>query len=643
MSGFFGVFSPGGNVDRFAFDQMKSAIHREGYDELHTYFDDQIAMGHLMLRVTPESVYDKQPLKSSCGRYLLVGHFRLDYRDELGDKLGLTQKELDITPDSILAMLAYQKWKDKCVHHIEGDWAFVLWDRIQNSVISFKDKYGTSALFYAFHESQFYFSSSINVFSHFRPFALNIDLHQLYRMSFYGLDFEQNKSLLKGVLRLSPCSLLSITCNLENSNIKYFDFPQSAPIRFKDELDFIINFRSNYSNAIKSKIRGVGGIGIFQSSGLDSNSILYFVSKELEYRGQSVNTYTACNAYLDQIETKYHDYISDDLMLKRSLTRYKNVNANFLSFKNLEFQKEFQDSLQDLNYPIVSKSKFWLKGLLQLASRDGVAMMFTGQLGNFTITWNKPNAILSDLLRFRIHSSIKQLRQIAITKKINLLRVFWNHICVPIKLFFQHKVSILLGFKAKLLDKDSIFLVPIEHGINWSSEFKKAKSILNLPSILHSDKMRKELIEINAEVTGSRWFLAGFDNSVVVNDPTIDMRLLSFLINVPSKYYYFNGKQKYLFRKIFDGRISAEILNNDFTIQQSFDLGQRILSDPFFKNYLDRLDENHTSVININALKQNYLEIKSEKTGLRKYITTMKFLKNFSIVYIYNAYVKIQR
>jgi hypothetical protein len=121
------------------------------------------------------------------------------------------------------------------------------------------------------------------------------------------------------------------------------------------------------------------------------------------------------------------------------------------------------------------------------------------------------------------------------------------------------------------------------------------------------------------------------------------MRLLSFLINVPSKYYYYNGQQKYLFRKIFDGRVSAEILNNDFTIQQSFDLGQRILSEPFFKNYLDRLDENQTSVININALKQNYLEIKSEKTGLRKYVTAMKFLKNFSIVYIYNAYVKIQR
>jgi asparagine synthase (glutamine-hydrolysing) len=155
MSGFFGVFSPGGNVDRLAIDQMQTAIQRDGYDELETHIDDHIAMGHLMLRVTPESAYDKQPLKSNCGRYILVGHFRLDYRDELGDKLGFTQKELDLTPDSLLVMNSYQKWGDKCVHHLEGDWTFVLYDRVQNIMTCFKDKYGTSAFFYAIYGERF--------------------------------------------------------------------------------------------------------------------------------------------------------------------------------------------------------------------------------------------------------------------------------------------------------------------------------------------------------------------------------------------------------------------------------------------------------------------------------------------------------
>jgi asparagine synthase (glutamine-hydrolysing) len=643
MSGFFGVFSPGGNLDQVAFDQMKSAVHRYGYDELETYIDDQIAMGHLMLRATPESMYDKQPLKSDCGRYTLVGHFRLDYRDELGDKLGMAQKELELTPDSMLVMKSYQKWENNCVHHIEGDWAFVLYDSIKNTIICCKDKYGTSAFFYTFHDSQFYFSSSIHVFSYLKPFALNLDLHQLYRMSFNGLDFEKNKTLLKDVLRLSPCSRLSVSCDLSCINFTYFDFPKSSPIRFKDELDYILNFRSLYSNTIRSKMRGIDRVGVFQSSGLDSNSILYFVSKELEYLGKSVNTYTSCNAYMDRIESKYHSYISDDLLLKESLKAYKNVNAKFLSFKESDFKNEFKDSLEDFNYPIVSKSKFWLKGILQHAKSDGVVLMFTGQLGNFTITWNNPNAILSDLIGFRISSAIKQLREIAKKSKRNLMRITWAHIGVPIKSFLKHRINILLCRKEKELTKSSIFLVPITNKINWKCEFKAENSILSIPSILDSVKMRKELIKINAEVTGTRWFLAGFERSIVVTDPTIDIRLLDFLINLPSKYYYFNGKQKYLFRKVFDGRMYAPILNNDFTIQQSFDLGHRILSDSFFNNYLDQIENDENEIIDIKSLKQDYLDISSAKTDFKKYISAMKFLKNFSIVYIYNTYGTIQR
>jgi asparagine synthase (glutamine-hydrolysing) len=100
MSGFFGIFRPqGGPVDLKAFEQMKTAMHREGFDGMETHVEDKIAMGHLMLRVSPESKYDRQPLKSSCGNYLLVGHFRLDYRDELSDKLVFSW--LSSTPDYI--------------------------------------------------------------------------------------------------------------------------------------------------------------------------------------------------------------------------------------------------------------------------------------------------------------------------------------------------------------------------------------------------------------------------------------------------------------------------------------------------------------------------------------------------------------
>ena len=78
------------------------------------------------------------------------GHFRLDYRDELGDKLGLTQAEIEVTPDSQLAMLAYQRWKEKCVHHLEGDWAFVVFNIHLNQLFLARDSTGISSLFFLY-------------------------------------------------------------------------------------------------------------------------------------------------------------------------------------------------------------------------------------------------------------------------------------------------------------------------------------------------------------------------------------------------------------------------------------------------------------------------------------------------------------
>ncbi len=43
MSGFFGIFRPqGGPVDLEAFEQMKTAMHRDGFDGMETHVEEKI-------------------------------------------------------------------------------------------------------------------------------------------------------------------------------------------------------------------------------------------------------------------------------------------------------------------------------------------------------------------------------------------------------------------------------------------------------------------------------------------------------------------------------------------------------------------------------------------------------------------------
>ena len=198
----------GDDDQTFSFGTNAKVIHRNVGSfakawGLETHVEEKIAMGHLMLRVSPEAKYDQQPVRSECGRYLLVGHFRLDYRDELGDKLGIIQSELELTPDSILVMLAYQKWKDQCVHHIEGDWAFALFDRASNSLMLAKDRTGYSALFYTVYQGAIYFSSDVNVIGAIEAIPFEVDMVQFYRISLPSILVERGKTLLKEVYHLN--------------------------------------------------------------------------------------------------------------------------------------------------------------------------------------------------------------------------------------------------------------------------------------------------------------------------------------------------------------------------------------------------------------------------------------------------------
>ena len=642
MSGFFGVFSPGGNLDHLAFGQMKSAIHRDGYDELDTYVDDHVALGHLMLRVTPESKNDKQPLKSDCGRYVLVGHFRLDYRDELGDKLGLTQKQLDNTPDSLLVMKAYQKWDRECVHHLEGDWAFVIYDYIVNELSCFKDRFGVSNLFYCKRNGDYVFSSVPHVFQNLSGAQFDIDLHQLYRISFNEIGLEENKTLFNDVFYLPPNTYQIVSSSGHVNRFIYASVMPSNTVRYKYESDYILQFHSVFAGAIKSRISKLDRVGIFQSSGLDSNAILYFTAREMEYKNKDVNTYTSCNAYSDRISKKYHERISDDFLFRQSLNGYKNVVPFFLDFRNASFKKEFENSLEDYDNPLVTKSKFWLRGIMEKAKGDNMQMMFTGQLGNFTITWNAPNIMLTHLLKFRFTCFVREFILLKNRSRLSFLKVFQIFIMSPIYNYLKQLFLIYSGRKKYNLKQGSIFLKPIGKPLRWRHELSRKTLISNLTSKLNSNVLRESILYLNANVTGGRWYKEGFSYGIMTSDPTIDSRMVNYLFSIPEMYYNKGGATKYLFKKMMESKIFKPILNNPYTIEQSFDLRHRILEDSFFKDYMLELDKTGSlfPFIDVKSLKNSFKTLENSSSEITCNKEAMKFMKNLSIVYLYVSYVR---
>ena len=638
MSGFFGIFRPqGGSVDLDAFEQMRKATEREGFDGLETHVEEKIAMGHLMLRVSPEAKYDQQPLHSECGRYLLVGHFRLDYRDELGDKLGLIQSELELTPDSRLVMLAYQKWKDQCAHHIEGDWAFVLYDKRLNVLFFAKDKLGYSALYYTQIGDELYFASDGNVFKKIIKADFQTDLSQLQRLFIPGLRLRPGTTLVKEILYLNAGCFMNTDSSLKKTPFTYWELTEQLKVKFDYDDDAIQEFRSILSRAIHSRTRSSEKMGIFLSSGIDSNTVAYFASEELNTRQLNLYSYTSCPAFLNEIPKEKHERVSEQFFLERQLLSRHNMKAEFLDFANVSLGDILLSyKTRDILFPVINVNTFWLDGILSVANQNGIKTMLNGQMGNFTLSWNSPNYLLYLFLHFKFNKLYLELLALKRNQRISFLDAIKNEFIKPSIKFILQSFKSLNPYYGNVFLKQSILMGFLASPVDWFKERKNLKFVSGFDTPLSPEKLRKKIIETIAPMLGMKWYKESHVNCLIINDPTLDLRFLEFSFSQDGQMYFKNGVKKYLVKVMMQGLVSDEILNYKGVFPQSYDISHRLKSDLNLDNIISNFTKRQDEIrqVNMGRLIEWRNELAMSSDNIKKISVSSQLLKNISLIVV---------
>ena len=88
-------------------------------------------------------------LVATDGDLLVAADASLYYRDDLRRALAARGVEPVRDTPAHLILAAYRAWGERCAEHLEGDFAFVLWDGAQRTVVAARDFGGKRSLFYA--------------------------------------------------------------------------------------------------------------------------------------------------------------------------------------------------------------------------------------------------------------------------------------------------------------------------------------------------------------------------------------------------------------------------------------------------------------------------------------------------------------
>jgi asparagine synthase (glutamine-hydrolysing) len=158
---------------------MLAALARRGPDGHGLECSGPLTVGHRRLAILDLSAAGHQPMRSASGRYLVSYNGEIyNYRD-LQQELGVAADQLRSTSDTEILLLAWERWGPAALERMVGQWAFALYDSLEQRLWLARDRFGEKPLYYGFAGRDFVFGSELKALRRHPAFDDAIDRRAL--------------------------------------------------------------------------------------------------------------------------------------------------------------------------------------------------------------------------------------------------------------------------------------------------------------------------------------------------------------------------------------------------------------------------------------------------------------------------------
>ncbi|EKN65983.1 asparagine synthase [Neobacillus bataviensis LMG 21833] len=256
------------------FKNMNDIITHRGPDDDGFYYDDHIQFGFRRLSIIDiESGH--QPLTYENERYWIIFNGEIYNYVELREELLKEGLSFATSSDTEVIIALYSHLKEKAVEKLRGMFAFVIWDKQEQTLYGARDPFGIKPFFY-FEDGErtFFASEKKSILLALENDVLNYDSLQHYLT--YQFVPEPN-TLSEGIYKLEPGHYF--TKKVDSAmEIKRYWKAQFRPVQ-KSEDDFIKEIRDVLFDSVEKHMRSDVPVGSFLSGGIDS-SIIASIAKQ---------------------------------------------------------------------------------------------------------------------------------------------------------------------------------------------------------------------------------------------------------------------------------------------------------------------------------------------------------------------------
>jgi asparagine synthase (glutamine-hydrolysing) len=190
---------------------MADTLLHRGPDDGGVWGEGSVALGHRRLSIVDLSPEGRQPMFSSCGRYVLVFNGEIYNHREIRQMVD-TRNQISWRghSDTEVMLAAFTEWGvRKAVELFAGMFAFALWDRKEKALFLGRDRLGEKPIYYGMLEDVFLFGSelkSLRVHPKWRG-STNPDALKLFLS--YGY-VPAPHSIYQGIFKILPGTIVRV-------------------------------------------------------------------------------------------------------------------------------------------------------------------------------------------------------------------------------------------------------------------------------------------------------------------------------------------------------------------------------------------------------------------------------------------------
>jgi asparagine synthase (glutamine-hydrolysing) len=264
--------------------------------------------------------------------------------------------------DTEVILVAYRHWGDKCVEHLNGMFAFAIWDECRQRLFCARDHLGIKPFYFYQTDDFFAFASESKALEPFHGNKLDADGVAAYLLSSY---VPAQYSIFDGVKKLLPAHILVVE---PSGVVEIKEFWRIKKVSEYRDSAFTPDVTALLEQGVLRQIRSDVPVGALLSGGVDSGMIVALASKHINnfhtysvgFEGPGINELKSAEKVANKYSTLHHERSLDD----QEAIRYLDL------------------ALKNLSEPIADPAIIPSLVLSEMAKKDGVKVLLSGTGGD---------------------------------------------------------------------------------------------------------------------------------------------------------------------------------------------------------------------------------------------------------------------